>query len=391
MKWGKQRLDRAGKDWELMYQTMKLHLPNDSGVTPVENRFIDLYMPSANGEFVKLYLYLLRCAYSGRDLSVSSIADFFDHTEKDVRRALAYWEKLSLLQLQYDEDGNITDLYFSTEASSSVSGTDSAVGPDVQPAAEPAEEETLAPAVPSRRLPSARTMSAARRRQLQEQEEIRQLIFVQQQYLGRPVTSQEVSNILYFYDKLHFSTELIDYLIEYCASKGNPGARYMEKVAQGWYLDGVSTVEEARIASAGHQKEYHAILRSLGLGGRFPAPAEITYMDRWLGVYGFSLPIITQACDRTIRTTHQASFDYVDGILKSWLENNVHTLEDIDALDLDFQKKKLQSAENTKPERARRKTGSRGKQGAGAFSDMKQREYDWADLEKQLLQAQQAN
>ena len=108
---------------------MKLHLPNDSGVTPVENRFIDLYMPSANGEFVKLYLYLLRCAYSGRDLSVSSIADFFDHTEKDVRRALAYWEKLSLLQLQYDEDGNITDLYFSTEASSSVSGTVSAAGP----------------------------------------------------------------------------------------------------------------------------------------------------------------------------------------------------------------------------------------------------------------------
>ena len=95
---------------------MKLHLPNDSGVTPVENRFIDLYMPSANGEFVKLYLYLLRCAHSGRELSVSSIADFFDHIEKDVKRALSYWEKLSLLQLQCDEVGNITDIYFNADS-----------------------------------------------------------------------------------------------------------------------------------------------------------------------------------------------------------------------------------------------------------------------------------
>ena len=38
---------------------MKLHLQSDNGVTLIENRFIDQYMPSANGEYVKLYLYLL--------------------------------------------------------------------------------------------------------------------------------------------------------------------------------------------------------------------------------------------------------------------------------------------------------------------------------------------
>ena len=81
---------------------MRLHLQSDNGVTLVENVFIDQYMPGANGEYVKLYLYLLRCAGTGRELSISSIADFFDHTEKDVRRALTYWEKLSLLKLRYD-------------------------------------------------------------------------------------------------------------------------------------------------------------------------------------------------------------------------------------------------------------------------------------------------
>ena len=78
---------------------MKLHLSSSGGVTLIENIFIDQYMPKANGEFVKLYLYLLRCADTERELTLSSIADVFDHTEKDVKRALAYWEKLKLLKL----------------------------------------------------------------------------------------------------------------------------------------------------------------------------------------------------------------------------------------------------------------------------------------------------
>ena len=63
---------------------MKLHMQSDHSVTLIDNSFIDQYMSSANGEFVKLYIYLLRCAGTGEELSVSSIADFFDHTEKDT-------------------------------------------------------------------------------------------------------------------------------------------------------------------------------------------------------------------------------------------------------------------------------------------------------------------
>ena len=90
---------------------MKLHLPQDGGVTIIENDFIDLYMPYANGEFVKVYLYILRCEGCGVELSVSSIADVFNHTESDVHRALTYWEKLRLLKLQYDEGGALSDIH----------------------------------------------------------------------------------------------------------------------------------------------------------------------------------------------------------------------------------------------------------------------------------------
>ena len=69
--------------------------------TLVANEFIDRYMADANGEYVKVYLYLLRHHQEKPD--VGQIADALNHTEADVRRALSYWEKLGALTLSSSE------------------------------------------------------------------------------------------------------------------------------------------------------------------------------------------------------------------------------------------------------------------------------------------------
>lgn len=66
--------------------------------TLVDNHFIDCHMVKANGEFVKVYLFLLRHLNSSPvALTISTIADCLDNTEKDILRALNYWEKEGLL------------------------------------------------------------------------------------------------------------------------------------------------------------------------------------------------------------------------------------------------------------------------------------------------------
>ena len=78
----------------------KLTLTNraQSETTVLENEFIDRYMPQANGEYVKVYLLLLRHLNTpSGTLTISKIADILDHTEKDVIRALNYWKKQGLL------------------------------------------------------------------------------------------------------------------------------------------------------------------------------------------------------------------------------------------------------------------------------------------------------
>ena len=51
---------------------------DDMGITPVENSFLNHYMSKARGDYVKVYLYGLKCCFQGSSEfpSNSEIADF---------------------------------------------------------------------------------------------------------------------------------------------------------------------------------------------------------------------------------------------------------------------------------------------------------------------------
>ena len=59
--------------------TLKTQMQEET--THVSNLFLDCYMPKANGEYVKVYLYLLRALQNpAMTLSVTFLADALDHT-----------------------------------------------------------------------------------------------------------------------------------------------------------------------------------------------------------------------------------------------------------------------------------------------------------------------
>ena len=71
-----------------------LHTDMPRNLTMIPNAFLDHYMAGANGEFLKIYLYLLRwagCAHA--EITTNSMADFFNMTENDINRALRFWEQ----------------------------------------------------------------------------------------------------------------------------------------------------------------------------------------------------------------------------------------------------------------------------------------------------------
>ena len=74
------------------------------------------------------------------------------------------------------------------------------------------------------------------------------MIMIVEQYIGKPLSSNEARTIYFISEQLHFSEELIDYLVEYCVGLGKKDFRYIEKVALNWAEDGISTAAQARKA-----------------------------------------------------------------------------------------------------------------------------------------------
>lgn len=77
------------------------HIPP---ITTIYNSFIEDYMPAANGSYVKVYLYIAKCLQAKEsNFSISSLADQLENTEKDILRALMYWEKKGIMSLNRDK------------------------------------------------------------------------------------------------------------------------------------------------------------------------------------------------------------------------------------------------------------------------------------------------
>ena len=276
-------------------------------------------------------------------ISVSDMADKFNHTEKDVLRALCYWEKHNVLSLDYDENKTLVgihlqDLNVTPAAPASTVHTQTPVLSIVTTASQligtPShnnEEDSDSFEKPSYSLDQLK--------EFKSREEISELIFVAESYLGKPLTPSEMKSILYFSDSLGFSSELIDYLIQYCVDKGSKSFRYIEKVAIAWAKDGITTVKQAQKVSSKYDKSVYAIMRDLGRQG-VPTDKEMAFINLWTKEYGFSPEIISEACKRASLATTSHRFEYTEGILSSWLKAGVHHTSDILKMDELHQKRR---------------------------------------------------
>jgi len=349
---------------------MTLYGDGALSITVISNIFIDNYMIEANGEFVKVYLYLLRCVGdSNKKCTVSAIADALNHTEKDVIRALTYWERQNVLRLEHGEGDSITGIGFLPLHS--VSTTTTVVAPTV--AVTPVAAAEVAPSNLKTEVRKEYTIDEID--SFRNDPELSELFFVIEAYMRKPLTVTQINTILYWFTELSFSTDLIEYLVEYSVNKGHYSFHYMDKIALDWHSNSISTIEAAKADAECHNKANYTVLKALGISGRDLAQSEKSYIARWTEQWHFELPLIEEACRRTIDATHQPSFAYADKVLSTWKDAGVRNMEDIHKLDENFSKNRKITvhASDAPPKR----TG---------FSNFDARNNDYDQLEQMLAQ-----
>lgn len=348
--------------------------------TVVSNRFIDEYMRDANDAQLKIYLYLIRMMSASLSTSVSEIADKFNHTEKDVMRALKYWEKNKLLSLDYDDTKTLVGIHLqdlsvmpSEELCPTINSpvvsiiSKAPVATQPQPLSMPISESDAADATIQEDAFTKPSYSLDQLKDFKNREETTELFFVAESYLGKTLSPSDMKSILFFSDGLHFSNDLIDYLIQYCVDRGKKDFRYIETVAINWAKEGISTPKQAEKISSKYDKSVYAILKALGRTGT-PTAKEMEFINRWTKEYGFTSDIIFVACERTVLATDKHRFEYAESILNSWKSENVHHKSDIQKMDELYQKHRAARTATT-----------------NKFNQFHQNNYDFDVLEKEIL------
>ena len=384
------------------------HIPP---ITTIYNSFIEDYMPAANGSYGKVYLYIAKCLQAKEsNFSISSLADQLENTEKDILRALMYWEKKGLMSLNRDKatgeilglemlipfaerdfdtyenaakesaaslgvDSDLSETGAANTSTYESSGTDapSNVNSDVHRASNSAQEKNSSAVKPIQ-------VSPEQIQELSANEDFVWVCNVVESYLERPMKPTEIQLITYLYGTLHFSRELILHLYDYCISMGKTACNYIQTVALSWHEQGIKTPEQAQNASVRYLASYNAVSKALGLG-RGLAEIEKKYVDHWQNDWNMDLSVILEACNRTVLKLHLADFIYTEGILSHWNEQNVRTLQGVEQSDLHYAQ--------TKEQKEKKKPSTSGKQPPrNQFQNFKQRDVsseELQELERKLL------
>ena len=369
--------------------------------TTVSDIFIDQYMPKANGEFVKVYLYLLRATGSGAGIAtISEIADHFSNTEADIVRALNYWASEGILQVQTGADGQITGINLCSLAVSGIQAAQSNIQSAVADNAaqnnstaniqmQDSVVEKLKSQATDKPAPSQKEYTLDEIKEFRKNPDISELFFIIETYLKHTLSSTDTNMVLYWLDELHFSTDLVEYLVEYCITKGHSSLRYMNKVALGWADAGIKTVDQAKDDAAAHSQIYYTVMNALGITGRNLVDSEVSLINKWVGEYGFDIELVKAACSKTISAIQKPSFEYTDSILANWRKKDVHTLKDVEVLDANFAKANKASAtgssQGTNAANGSSKPKSNNSGSKNKFNNFNQRNNDYDKLEKLFL------
>lgn len=328
-------------------------------VTIIPNTIIDHYLLEANGLQLKVYLYISRQTAAGNCVHVSDIADYFNETEKEVSRAIAFWEARNVFSCCKAKQIPLPS------PRNSLTTT-----------ARHAEALKTPPRVPIAQTisdASVNSMSGEQLADLKDSQEFKELLFVAEAYMGKPLRRNDCNILLFIKYTLNFSNQLIEYLLEYCAELNKKSFHYVQTVACSWAEQGITTPEEAKLSGMMYNKRIYTVMNALGKKGD-PSNTELEHIKRWHDEYGFETDVILEACRRTVLATDTHRFSYAEKILSSWYAAGIHHVSDISRADATYQSKKA----------ATKKVPSYVAN--NPFLQHEQSGVDYAALEKELLQ-----
>ncbi len=338
-------------------------VPVDLGDTPLENIYIDLYMPTAPGDYVKVYLLGYRYAQLGEEakkFSHQNLANNLNLNLKDILEAWNYWEERNVIEKKWDAHAaesdhadpyspafdvvftslkqlHLEELHYVEKKGNATDSSDYS---------QKSEPDSYA-ASPTD------IMSAVR------DPELRELFQQLNQIMQRSLVPNEQMEVLQWIQHYNLEPEIVRQAFLYaCQQREVRSVRYVGGILRNWQDQGLrdsKSLEQHLDRQGERYRMYDQIFRELGFFSRMPTQAEASLMNQWLDDFQFSMEMILKACSYTTQTS-RPSIKYIHGILTRWQKEGIKDLKTLE----------VQEQSKSKPAKEPKKTqfhlaDSRGK------------------------------
>lgn len=263
-------------------------LANNS--TAVDNIFINNYLPYADSNYVKVYLYgLYKCQDSNsRDNTLENFSNELNLSQEEIEKAFYYWQEQGLVQI-------LNVIPFEV-----------------------------------RYLPISDVLNNTKKYNAKKYESFNAQ--AQEILCGRMITPNEYREYYDIIERLHMEKEALLMIINYCVNvKGNNvGYAYITTIAKDWANQKITTakqVEERLIEFENLQTGIEYLFKLMGLK-RLPNIEERTLYQKWTQ-QGFDDEVLNYVAKK-IKSKNKASFQYMDNVLDKYYANKLFSVNEIE-------------------------------------------------------------
>lgn len=242
----------TGEDGERAEMEIQFQEGIKAEITCVPNAFIDEYLGEASGEYVRVYLYLLR--HLRENLKIHSIADALNLTDYDIKRAIFYWEKRGIFkegtakaveeEIRSEEAARLSEEVLHRKQANNF--TKLSFFAEKNQKHLPLAEKNSSLAEQNVSFTQRNLLPIEEKKQEINEEEFEGILYVAQYLLPGGVSRSHIQKFEYMVEYLGMSSELIEFLLDYCASIGKTSPRYIESVALDWHEKRIQTVKQAK-------------------------------------------------------------------------------------------------------------------------------------------------
>ncbi len=287
--------------------------------TPIENIFLNDYMPFADGTYVKVYLAGYKFAKDdekNENFNNETISKHLRIPLSDVLNAWNYWENQQIIKKHFSGDEYNYKVEFISLKQLYVEKIYKNIKPGDK--IDTKAENTY-----------VNNNSLIEKSKIEEYNNMHSEI---EKIFGKFLNINDKRKINTWLDQYNINTEMMIQAFSYSINNKNKRSmKFIEGTIATWDRAGVTDLDS--LSEFLEKKEeryslYSRISQSLGFSNRALTEGETKTIDRWVDEFNFSKEMILKALENS-KNISNPNINYFDAILEKWHKKGYKTIDDL--------------------------------------------------------------